>query len=154
MRLARVLQHIAPYPIAPALQGLCYCGEARVTSRALSIRPGAAAAQHPRASGRLARLPRYANTPPASRMTGPAGLGGELKGTVRPAPGGGACDEGAGSREGKGRGGRAAEGGATGQGRDVQISRALSRLLRHQAENAGVNLDGEGFAQLDKVVSA
>ncbi|QUC19430.1 uncharacterized protein UV8b_03671 [Ustilaginoidea virens] len=38
------------------------------------------------------------------------------------------------------------------QGRDVDISKALSRLLRHQAENAGINLDKEGFAPLDKVL--
>lgn len=49
---------------------------------------------------------------------------------------------------GGGRGGR-----ASGQGRDVQISRTLSKLLRHQAESAGIKLDSEGFAPLDKVVS-
>jgi len=37
--------------------------------------------------------------------------------------------------------------------RNVNISKALSRLLRHQAENAGIKLDTEGFAPLDKVVS-
>jgi 2'-phosphotransferase len=51
-----------------------------------------------------------------------------------------------GRRGGKGRGG--------GQGRDVQISKTLSRLLRHQADNAGIALDEGGFAQLDKVVSS
>ncbi|KAG6013162.1 hypothetical protein E4U43_007462 [Claviceps pusilla] len=38
------------------------------------------------------------------------------------------------------------------QGREMAISRALSRLLRHQAKNAGISLDGEGFAPLDKVL--
>ncbi|POR34030.1 tRNA 2'-phosphotransferase 1 [Tolypocladium paradoxum] len=44
-------------------------------------------------------------------------------------------------------------GGRGGQGREVQVSRALSRLLRHQAENAGIALDGEGFAPLDRVLA-
>ena len=48
----------------------------------------------------------------------------------------------------RGRGGR---GGA--RGRETDISRAMSRLLRHQAESAGVPLDAEGFAPLDQVVS-
>ncbi|KAF5134372.1 tRNA 2'-phosphotransferase 1 [Metarhizium anisopliae] len=43
-----------------------------------------------------------------------------------------------------GRGGRP-------EGREVQLSKALSRLLRHQAENAGIKLDEEGFAPLDRV---
>lgn len=34
----------------------------------------------------------------------------------------------------------------------MQISKALSRLLRHQAENAGIKLDDAGFAPLDRVV--
>lgn len=33
------------------------------------------------------------------------------------------------------------------------ISKALSKLLRHAAESEGVELDGEGFARLDLVVS-
>ncbi|KAF4581874.1 tRNA 2'-phosphotransferase 1 [Ophiocordyceps camponoti-floridani] len=37
--------------------------------------------------------------------------------------------------------------------RDVQVSRALSRLLRHQAESAGIKLDDEGFAPLDQVLA-
>lgn len=41
-----------------------------------------------------------------------------------------------------------------GQKRQKDISRALSRLLRHQALNAGIKLDKEGYAPLDKVVSA
>ncbi|KAG6254614.1 hypothetical protein E4U23_005908 [Claviceps purpurea] len=43
-------------------------------------------------------------------------------------------------------------GGGRGEGREVQISKALSRLLRHQAQNAGIDLDGEGFARLDQVL--
>ncbi|KAF4978399.1 hypothetical protein FZEAL_5217 [Fusarium zealandicum] len=48
--------------------------------------------------------------------------------------------------KGRGRGGG-------GQDREVQISRALSKLLRHQAANAGIQLDGEGFASLDSVLA-
>lgn len=46
-------------------------------------------------------------------------------------------------------------GGAAGsvQKREKDISRALSRLLRHQATKAGIQLDREGYAPLDKVVS-
>ncbi|KAI6370934.1 hypothetical protein MCOR25_004066 [Pyricularia grisea] len=52
------------------------------------------------------------------------------------------------------RGGRGGGGGGGGsQSRDVGISRALSRLLRHQAANAGIQLDGEGYAPLDKVLA-
>ncbi|KAM3531452.1 hypothetical protein NHJ13051_000744 [Beauveria bassiana] len=50
----------------------------------------------------------------------------------------------------KGRGGRGGGGGCGNRSSDV--SRALSRLLRHQAENAGIKLDGEGYAPLDKVL--
>lgn len=53
-------------------------------------------------------------------------------------------------RGGKGRG---KSGGGGGHGREVQVSKALSRLLRHQAANAGIQLDDEGFARLDTVVS-
>lgn len=38
--------------------------------------------------------------------------------------------------------------------RDVQVSKALSKLLRHDAEKHNLKLDEEGFAQLDKVVSS
>ncbi|KAL8409050.1 hypothetical protein RB594_007481 [Gaeumannomyces avenae] len=48
---------------------------------------------------------------------------------------------------GKGRGG----GGGGGGAREVAVSRALSKLLRHQAENAGIKLDAEGYAPLDKL---
>jgi len=51
----------------------------------------------------------------------------------------------------RGRGGKA--GGGGGQGREVQVSKALSKLLRHAAEEEGVQLDKEGFARLDQVVT-
>ncbi|KAI0105412.1 RNA 2'-phosphotransferase, Tpt1 [Nemania sp. FL0031] len=55
------------------------------------------------------------------------------------------------SRRGGG-GGRRGGGGAGGPNRQVQISKALSTLLRHQAQNAGIKLDAEGFAPLDRVM--
>lgn len=51
----------------------------------------------------------------------------------------------------KGRGGG---GGRGPMGREVLVSKALSKLLRHQAESAGIKLDEAGFAELDKVVSS
>lgn len=56
---------------------------------------------------------------------------------------------GGGSRGGKGRSG----GGGGGMSRDVQVSKALSKLLRHDAVKAGLELDDEGFASVDQVVS-
>ena len=56
----------------------------------------------------------------------------------------------------RGRGGRGGGGGGRGGGemnREVMVSKALSKLLRHAAEDAGLTLDGEGFARLDQVVS-
>lgn len=52
------------------------------------------------------------------------------------------------------RGGRSGGGsrGGRSEGREVQVSKALSKLLRHQADNVGIKLDGEGFAPLDKVL--
>ncbi|KAF4124213.1 2'-phosphotransferase [Geosmithia morbida] len=50
-----------------------------------------------------------------------------------------------------GRGGKR-HGGGRGQPREVQVSKALSKLLRHQADSAGIQLDGEGFARLDAVL--
>lgn len=50
------------------------------------------------------------------------------------------------SRGGKGRGGG-------GQSRDVQVSKALSKLLRHDAVKLGLELDDEGFAGVEEVVS-
>lgn len=57
--------------------------------------------------------------------------------------------QGRGGREGSGGGGR----GGGGMNREVAVSKALSKLLRHAAEDAGLTLDGEGFARLDQVVS-
>jgi hypothetical protein len=57
------------------------------------------------------------------------------------------------AQKGRGASGRGRGGRSGGQGREVQISKALSRLLRHQAENAGITLDSEGYAPLDRVVS-
>ena len=54
--------------------------------------------------------------------------------------------------KGGGRGGRGGRGGGE-RGRAVDLSKALSRLLRHQAGNAGIELDKEGYADLEKVVS-
>jgi hypothetical protein len=55
--------------------------------------------------------------------------------------------------KGRGKGCGGGGGGGGGQGREVQVSKALSKLLRHQAANAGVQLDDEGYAALDSVVS-
>ncbi|KAI5926612.1 hypothetical protein F4810DRAFT_707700 [Camillea tinctor] len=51
-----------------------------------------------------------------------------------------------------GRGGKGRGGGGGGQDREVLISKALSKLLRHAAHEAGIQLDDEGFAPLDKVM--
>lgn len=64
-----------------------------------------------------------------------------------------AIDQAQKGRASRGAGGRGRGGRSGGQGREVQISKALSRLLRHQAENAGITLDSEGYAPLDRVVS-
>lgn len=61
---------------------------------------------------------------------------------------------------GEARTGSERDGLATGSGRrpgrapdrQVQLSKALSKLLRHQADKAGIKLDDEGFAPLDQVV--
>lgn len=70
------------------------------------------------------------------------------------------------SSKGKAKGGKSGKGGGGGGGgrggapadsaakKQKDISRALSRLLRHQALNAGIKLDKEGYAPLDKVVSS
>ncbi|KAK4166622.1 putative trna 2-phosphotransferase, partial [Cladorrhinum sp. PSN259] len=50
-----------------------------------------------------------------------------------------------------GRGGRSGGGGG-GVGREVQLSKALSKLLRHQAGSAGIVLDEGGYAPLEKVL--
>jgi RNA 2'-phosphotransferase, Tpt1 / KptA family len=59
-----------------------------------------------------------------------------------------------GGGRGKGRGGKS--GGGSGGGvmnREVAVSKALSKLLRHAAEDVGLKLDAEGYARLDDVVS-
>ena len=72
-------------------------------------------------------------------------------------------ERGARNQGGRGRGkGRAGRGGRSDGGkwggrgemnREVAVSKALSKLLRHAAEDEGLALDGEGFARLDQVVS-
>lgn len=52
-----------------------------------------------------------------------------------------------------GRGGRGGGRRGGGESREVVVSKALSKLLRHAAGDAGIVLDGEGFAPLDRVVS-
>ncbi|KAF7856249.1 uncharacterized protein EAF02_011508 [Botrytis sinoallii] len=65
---------------------------------------------------------------------------------------------GKGGRGGMGKGkGRGAAAGGNGTGgneknREMLVSKALSKLLRHAAESEGVRLDGEGFARLDLVM--
>ncbi|KAL1889375.1 tRNA 2'-phosphotransferase [Sporothrix stenoceras] len=70
---------------------------------------------------------------------------------------GGNPNKGAGNKRGGGgkSGGRGGgrSGGGRGGGRSIDVSRALSRLLRHQAANAGIPLDPEGFAALDQVLA-
>ena len=77
----------------------------------------------------------------AVERVGDLALGGQRGG--RNARGGG----------GGGRGGGRRGGGRGGKGDDYVLSKALSTLLRHQAHAAGIKLDDEGFAPLDRVVS-
>lgn len=72
----------------------------------------------------------------------------EDKASVRAAAG----KTGGGRKAGVGGGGKGKPGDG-GKQREKQISMALSRLLRHQALNAGIKLDKEGYAPLDRVVS-
>lgn len=59
------------------------------------------------------------------------------------------------NRGGKGKGGRGGKGGAGGgMDREVAISKALSKLLRHAAADAGLKLDGEGYGNVDQVVGS
>jgi 2'-phosphotransferase len=51
------------------------------------------------------------------------------------------------------RGNRAGGSGGGEMNREVAISKALSKLLRHAAVDAGLKLDPEGFARVDQVVS-
>lgn len=62
-------------------------------------------------------------------------------------------EEGARAPRGGGQGKRGGRGGGGAPDREVLISKALSALLRHKASDAGIDLDGEGFARLDQVVS-
>lgn len=62
--------------------------------------------------------------------------------------------------KGKGKAGAGRGGGGGGRGtgrggasREMLLSKALSKLLRHQAVAAGIELDREGYAPLEKVVS-
>ncbi|PBP28657.1 hypothetical protein BUE80_DR000367 [Diplocarpon rosae] len=58
----------------------------------------------------------------------------------------------------RGKGGRGGRGGKRGGGvrgemsREVLVSKALSRLLRHAAVEAGLKLDAEGFASVEQVM--
>lgn len=72
----------------------------------------------------------------------------EDKAPVR-APGGGGRGRGG---RGGGKSGSWGKAGDGGKQREKQISMALSRLLRHQALNAGIKLDKEGYAPLDRVL--
>jgi hypothetical protein len=57
-------------------------------------------------------------------------------------------------RGGGGSRGSRAEGGVGGDmNREVAVSKALSKLLRHAAVDVGLQLDSEGFARVDQVVS-
>ncbi|KAH8658656.1 KptA family-domain-containing protein [Tricladium varicosporioides] len=61
--------------------------------------------------------------------------------------------QGGGRTRGKGgRGGRGGGGGGKGLDREVAVSKALSKLLRHAADDAGIKLDTEGYAKLDEVM--
>ncbi|KAK0121484.1 hypothetical protein ONS95_009778 [Cadophora gregata] len=55
-----------------------------------------------------------------------------------------------------GRGGRGVKrgggGGGRGEGREVMVSKALSKLLRHAAVEAGLKLDAEGYASVEQVM--
>lgn len=42
--------------------------------------------------------------------------------------------------------------GCGGQGRDVQVSKALSLLLRHAAEKEGLKMNAQGYASVTDVV--
>ena len=53
----------------------------------------------------------------------------------------------------RGRRGHAQGDAEGGLSREVQISKGLSKLLRHAAGDAGLKLDAEGFARVDRVVS-
>lgn len=54
---------------------------------------------------------------------------------------------------GGGKGNRAGGSGGGEMNREVAVSKALSKLLRHAAVDAGLKLDLEGFCRVDQVVS-
>lgn len=66
--------------------------------------------------------------------------------------GGGGGDGGRGGKRGKRGGG--GDGGGQAPDRDILLSKALSALLRHKASEAGIEMNGEGYARLDQVVSS
>jgi hypothetical protein len=72
------------------------------------------------------------------------------RGARRAAQGGRKAGGGGGSG---GRGNRAGGSGGGEMNREVAVSKALSKLLRHAAVDAGLKLDPEGFASVDQVVS-
>lgn len=55
---------------------------------------------------------------------------------------------------GKEKRGRGRGHGPGGSSRDVQISKALSLLLRHAAEKEGLKMNAQGYASVADVVSA
>ncbi|TVY38069.1 tRNA 2'-phosphotransferase [Lachnellula subtilissima] len=63
----------------------------------------------------------------------------------------GGGNQGAGGR-GRGKGGRGGKSYGGPQNKEMQISKALSKLLRHAAADAGLKLDSEGFGRLDQVM--
>ncbi|TVY92229.1 tRNA 2'-phosphotransferase [Lachnellula willkommii] len=66
---------------------------------------------------------------------------------------GGGNQGGGGRGRGKGgRGGKSGGGGGNPQNKKMQISKALSKLLRHAAADAGLKLDSEGYGRLDQVM--
>ncbi|KAI9740637.1 MAG: hypothetical protein M1818_004601 [Claussenomyces sp. TS43310] len=66
--------------------------------------------------------------------------------------GGGSGSSRAGKRGGGGR--RSGGGPSRGElGRDVMVSKALSKILRHDAAKEGLRLDGQGYARVDEVLS-
>ena len=54
--------------------------------------------------------------------------------------------------KGERRGGRSGAGRSE-QNRDVLVSKALSKILRHDAEKERLRLDSEGYAKVDELVS-
>ena len=57
-------------------------------------------------------------------------------------------------KDGKEKRGRGRGHGPGGSSRDVQISKAMSLLLRHAAEKEGLKMNAQGYASVADVVSA